>query len=108
MRVLHVDLGRELRGGQHQVLLLLKLLREAGHTSKLLARGPLLDHARSIGLDVVPASLMTLRRLSSEYELVHVHDAKSHTWAAVASRRPFVVARRVAFPVSTSALSAIK
>ncbi len=108
MRVLHVDLGRELRGGQHQVLLLLKVLREAGHTSKLLARGPLLEHARWLGFDAAPASPMTLWRLSSEYELVHVHDAKSHIWAAFASRRPFVVSRRVAFPVSRSALSAMK
>jgi hypothetical protein len=108
VRVLHVDLGRELRGGQHQVLLLLKVLRKDGHMCRLLARGPLLERASALGLDASPASLMTFRRLSSEYELVHVHDAKSHTWAALASRSPFVVSRRVAFPIATSPLAKIK
>lgn len=108
MRVLHLDLGRELRGGQHQVLLLLKVLREAGHTSRLLARGPLLERACELGFDAATASLVRLTQFSSEYELIHVHDAKSHTWAAIASRNPFVVSRRVAFQVSTSALSRIK
>lgn len=107
MHVLHIDLGREMRGGQHQVLLLLKILRSAGHSFTLLARAgsPLFASAEALQFNVQPASLLALRRLSSEYDIVHAHDARSHTWAALVSRRPFVVSRRVAFPVSNSPVS---
>jgi len=107
LHVLHIDLGRELRGGQHQVLLLLKMLRSAGHSFTLLARAgsPLFASAAALQFNVQPASLLALRRLSSEYDLVHAHDARSHTWAALVSRRAFVVSRRVAFSVGASPLS---
>ena len=110
MRVLHIDLGRELRGGQHQVLLLLKTLRGAGHTSTLMAQAdsPLAKSAVELGINVVAGSLFALRKLSSSHEIVHAHDARSHSWAAISSRVPFVVSRRVAFPVSKSVLSKIK
>jgi glycosyltransferase involved in cell wall biosynthesis len=105
-----LDLGRDLRGGQHQVLLLLKTLRKAGHSGSLLARAgsPLFESAAAFAYPVLPASLLTLRRVSAEFDIVHAHDAHAHTWAAIASRRPFVVSRRVAFPVGTSALSTLK
>lgn len=110
MRILHVDLGRELRGGQYQVLLLLRLLRTAGHESILMARadGPLFARASELGFETVRASVWQLRCLSAGFDLVHVHDARAHTWAALAARKRFVVARRVAFPVSRSPLSKIK
>ena len=108
MRILHIDLGRELRGGQHQVLLLLKLLRDGGHTSTLLARPPLLDAAAALGFNASPASPLTLRRLSFRHDVIHAHDARSHTWCAVLSRKPFVVSRRVAFPVGASVMSKLK
>ena len=38
MRILHLDSGREMRGGQWQVLRLLEGLRAAGHDVTLLAR----------------------------------------------------------------------
>ncbi len=107
MHTLHVDLGREMRGGQHQVLLLLKTLRSAGHSFTLLARNgsPLYSAAERENINVRRASLRALRRLSSEHDVVHAHDAKAHTWAAIVSQRPFVVSRRVAFPVDVSLLS---
>jgi hypothetical protein len=42
---------------------------------------------------------------SREFEIVHAHDARSHTLGALFVRRPFVVTRRVAFPVRDSAIS---
>jgi glycosyltransferase involved in cell wall biosynthesis len=101
VRILHIDTGREMRGGQHQVLLLLNGLKEAGHESVLLARadGPLQKAAEAEGFAVHSASLQTVWRHSSAAEMVHAHDAKGHTLAALASRRKFVVSRRVAFPV---------
>lgn len=110
MRILHIDLGRELRGGQHQVLLLLKTLRRAGHDSTLLVRAgsPLGEAAAKLGLAVNSASPYSLQRFSSEHDIVHAHDAASHTWAAILSRKSFVVSRRVAFPLSRSPVSKIK
>jgi hypothetical protein len=40
-----------------------------------------------------------------EADIVHVHDAHSHTLAAIASRRRFVVSRRVGFAVGRSPFS---
>jgi hypothetical protein len=107
LRVLHVDLGKEFRGGQHQVLLLLKALREAGHESTLLVKAdsPIADPAFELGFPVKLASPFALQRFSYQHDVVHAHDAQSHTWAAIVCGRPFVVSRRVAFPVSRSPLS---
>lgn len=99
MRVLHLDTGRTLRGGQRQVLLLLRELAALGLPQALLARGPLLAEARARGFETHPFSLWNLARLAPRFSLLHAHDGRSHTLAAVlALRRPLVVARRVAFP----------
>lgn len=96
-----------MRGGQRQVLLLMKGLQEAGHQSVLLAaeRSPLWDEAKSAGLAAGNAGLLAVWRESQKAELVHAHDAYAHTLAAIASRRKFVVSRRVAFPVRRSIAS---
>jgi hypothetical protein len=103
MKVLHVDSGREMRGGQWQALRLHRALLAAGHQSLLLARegSPLLQAAG----ECEPLRPARLRQLSGDFDLVHAHDARSHTLAALVSKARFVVSRRVAFPVKTSALS---
>jgi hypothetical protein len=103
MKVLHLDSGREMRGGQWQVLRLHQALLAAGHESLLLARegAPLLQAA----LECEALRPARLRQLSGDFDLVHVHDARSHSLAALLSKAPFVVSRRVAFPVKTSPLS---
>ena len=107
MRILHIDTGRQMRGGQRQVLRLLKVLAGAGHECILLARkdAPLRDQADALGVPLHDATLPNVWSLSVKAELVHVHDAHAHTLAALASRSPFVVSRRVAFPVKTSFVS---
>jgi glycosyltransferase involved in cell wall biosynthesis len=102
LRILHIDTGRELRGGQRQVLLLMKGLREAGHESVLLAREntPLWRAAVENDLLVYDVKLRNLRKHSGCADVVHAHDARSHTIAALAVKRAFLVSRRVAFPVS--------
>lgn len=104
MRILHIDTGREMRGGQIQVIMLLNGLRDAGHDCVLLAResAPLWEHARNAGVSTFPANLTELWFRSKNVDLVHAHDARAHTMAAIASRVPFVVSRRVAFPVKRS------
>jgi len=108
MRILHVDTGREMRGGQLQVLLLVRGLRDRGHACKLLARGRLLEAAREEGIDVEEAAVLTVLSRRSWGELVHAHDARAHTLCVLAAARPLVVARRVAFPVRPGFLSRFK
>ncbi|HLY18188.1 MAG TPA: glycosyltransferase family 4 protein [Bryobacteraceae bacterium] len=101
MRVLHIDSGREMRGGQWQALRLIAGLRAEGVDCTLLCRrgSPLWDKARTGRLDVRPLGLWAVHKLSRQADLVHAHDARSHTLAAVLARAPLVVSRRVAFPI---------
>lgn len=96
-----------MRGGQRQVLLLMAGLAEAGHECILLAgaRSPLSQAAVSAGHAVRVAASKELWQSSKQAHIVHAHDARAHTIAAIASRRVFVVSRRVAFPVRRSVAS---
>ena len=100
MRILHLDAGKEMRGGQWQVLRLLEGLTAAGVESTLLARdgAPLFAAARKRGWPVEPLGLARAARLARRHDLVHAHDARTHTTAAIAGGAPLIVARRVAFP----------
>ena len=97
MKIVHLDSGREMRGGQWQVLQLIEALAEAGHEQVLLGRmdAPL---ARRVKIPV--------RSWGSAWrergDVFHAHDARSHTLAALTLRQPLVVARRVAFPVKNA------
>jgi hypothetical protein len=77
----------------------------AGHV--LLARrgSPLLCEALRRGLAARPFSWAALMRESRQADLIHVHDAHSHTCAAVLGGVPIVVSRRVAFPLKRHMLS---
>lgn len=96
-----------MRGGQWQVLRLHRGLMERGHASMLLARdeSPLLAAALRSDLPCDVLSPLGLRGDSRGFDVVHAHDARSHSIAALAARPPLVVSRRVAFPVKNSALS---
>lgn len=104
MRILHLDAGRRMRGGQHQVL---HLLRNLPVESRLLAPkgSPLLEHARLLGYEAGELTWRAVRSESRRFDVVHCHDARSHTLAALWSHAPFVVSRRVAFPVKPGWLS---
>ena len=97
MRTLHVDSGREMRGGQWQALYLVERLTDA----VLLAHvgSPLFEEAARRKLDVRALTFRKLTAAAKQADLVHVHDARSHTLAAIAGVAPLVVSRRVAFPV---------
>ena len=104
MESLHIDLGREMRGGQIQVL---HLLQGIGPGAVLLARAgsPLLKSALERGFDAQPFSLSKLWALSRRANLVHAHDAKSHTYGVLVGHPRLVVSRRVAFAVGQGSLS---
>jgi len=104
MRILHIDSGREMRGGQWQVLRLMEGLCAAGVESRLAARagGTLCAKARECGLPVAPLQFAAVR---APADLVHAHDARAHAWAVALARAPVVVSRRVAFPIGGGVLS---
>ena len=104
MRILHLDAGREMRGGQWQVLRLIEGLAGAGVESTLLARAgaPLAVAARERGWRVEPLGLARAALLARRHDLVHAHDARTHTLGVIARGAPLVVARRVAFPVGSA------
>jgi L-malate glycosyltransferase len=120
MRPLLVDLGRDYRGGQDQALQLAKGLAALGHAPQLITiRGSLLaQRAQSAGISVHPvdkrwrilSAAFAIRKLLSSraIEIVHANEPHALTaaWLARAHRRvPLVAARRVIFPLATSAVS---
>ncbi len=114
LRILHVDSGREWRGGQRQVFLLARGQREQRHEPLVVAAAdaPLLHRLRSAGLaasavrmraDWDVAAARRIRNLIRTWrpDVVHAHDARAHALSlgALLGQRdiPLVVTRRVAF-----------
>jgi glycosyltransferase involved in cell wall biosynthesis len=89
-----------MRGGQWQALYLIRGLIAAGHRVRLLAPAgsALMKAAEAQKVDVHSLGISGLVQAVAGVDLVHVHDARSHTLALLA-RRPLVVSRRVAFPI---------
>lgn len=100
MRILHVDTGRELRGGQIQALLLVRGLLAAGHDCRIYAPPGSPLHAQ----DLPTAPLSSLRRHASGASLLHAHDSRSHSYCLFLGPR-IVVSRRVAFARQPNFLS---
>jgi len=122
VKVLLVDLETEWRGGQNQALLLLKGLREREHEAELVAANgsALGERAESAGLRVhfvsrglfrLPAAQKVRALLrSGGFDLVHANEAHAVTaaWLALwgkSLRVPFVISRRVGYPIGKSALA---
>ena len=106
MRIVHLDTGRELRGGQRQLLLLAQGLADRGHQQVILARkgSALWRECARLGLDARP--LRNLGGEAAQADVVHSHDARAHSLAVLAaSDKPLVVSRRVAFPPGAGMLS---
>jgi glycosyltransferase involved in cell wall biosynthesis len=104
--ILHIDTGKVMRGGQWQAFHLMRGLAAAGHKVRLLAPAAslLLLAAEVEQLDARPLHLAALPAAMRGIDLIHAHDARAHTLAALQSN-PVVVSRRVAFPVRRSMLS---
>ncbi len=124
MKIAQLDTGRDWRGGQGQVWLLMQGLRARGVTSVLHApEGPLAARARAAGfetrpwnprgdLDLAAGAALAAALGRGRPELVHAHSARAHGAGAgaawLAGHRPFVVARRVDFRVGLHAGSRLK
>lgn len=103
MRILHLDAGKEMRGGQWQVLRLIEGLIRRGVQCTLLAQqnSPLFERARQAGITVAPLGIGSTFRLARHQDLIHAHDARSHTLTAWFPGPPVIVARRVAFAIGS-------
>ncbi len=118
LSTLHVDVEPGWRGGQRQVLLLCGGLLRRGHPVTLVVRqgGELAARARREGLSVEEISfrgqwdLVAARKLANLVrghvpEVVGMHSSHSHALGALARlmvgdrRPPFIVTRRVDFPI---------
>jgi glycosyltransferase involved in cell wall biosynthesis len=112
-RILHIDSGHDWRGGQRQVLLLARGLRQRGYEPLVIAaRGsPLVQRLRRAGVATSavamrgPWDLVAARRIRSlvrtwNAQIVHAHDPRAHALALIAlldrPRIPLVVTRRTA------------
>jgi glycosyltransferase involved in cell wall biosynthesis len=130
LKILHVDSGREWRGGQQQVLYLTQGLEERGVVSVVATPqgSPLAQRLRRQNLPVIelppsfpfsPRSIRTIQNLLADrnWNLVHAHTAHAHTQMFLAFRlpppRPFhrpglVVSRRVDFVPARDPLTRLK
>jgi glycosyltransferase involved in cell wall biosynthesis len=120
VKILIVDLDTEWRGGQNQALLMLEGLNARHHIAELVApeKSALGERAAARGVTVHTVSSRTTRISAAlkiaellrsgrepeaqKFDLVHANEAHGVTsaWLARAHRRvPFVVSRRVGFPL---------
>jgi glycosyltransferase involved in cell wall biosynthesis len=111
LKTLHIDLGRQWRGGQAQALLLARGLEAQGHSAALVAvrDSPLAQRAGAAGVRVYAtrraAAPIAIRKLlrGAGFDVVHCHDANGLTAAWLAGARKharLVASRRVAYPLS--------
>ncbi|MEZ4651191.1 MAG: glycosyltransferase family 4 protein [Candidatus Eisenbacteria bacterium] len=119
MKVLHIDTGREWRGGQQQVLYLTRGLEERGVTSVVATPkgSPLFRKLRAQDLPVIeipyhshyaPRTIRSVQRILADrtWNVMHMHTAHAHTLGFLSLKLPpprafqkptFVVSRRVDF-----------
>ncbi|HEY2462009.1 MAG TPA: glycosyltransferase [Candidatus Acidoferrum sp.] len=120
MKPLLVDLETAWRGGQNQAFLLLKGLQSRGHSPELVAaeNSALAERTARIGIPVhtvsrglfrFPASRKIRQLLATNsFDLVHANEAHavSAAWLAQAHRRvPFLISRRVGYPLGQSRIA---
>jgi glycosyltransferase involved in cell wall biosynthesis len=130
LKVLHLDISTEWRGGQQQLLYLTRGLEERGVVSVVAASqgSPLAQRLRRQDLPVLelPATPIFSPKLGRAlhhiladrtWHVLHAHTARAHTLGFLAFRMPpprpfhrpsFVVARRVDFVPSRDPLTRLK
>jgi glycosyltransferase involved in cell wall biosynthesis len=120
MKILHMDLEREWRGGQSQALLTLRGLRERGQEVELLAAqgSPLAKRAAESGITVHQVPRLGLRAWAAgalrgliargRFDLVHLNEPHALTaaWLARTHKRlPLLLSRRIGFPLQKNWVS---
>ena len=123
MKILHIDLGNDMRGGQWQVLYLTSFLSRHSEFPPVVAcpkNAPLGQKLRDHGIEVIdlpsagrwnPISITRLlwARRKQRFALIHTHDARSAALGAMLRRLwgkqvKLIHTRRVSYPVKRSSL----
>jgi len=115
LKILHINTEKTWRGGEQQVLYLVKGLAAKGHTSTIICQpgSPLAERAKREGLSVVEMSMRggfdpfaifeIVRHLKQGYDILHLHTSNAHTLGYFASLlkrgHKVIVTRRVSFPI---------
>jgi len=108
MRVVHLDTGLEMRGGQWQVYYLTRGLVQRGIESIVLAppESELYQRLAGEGLDVEPLTWWRILARGRSASVVHAHTGRAHTLAScLLPGERLVVARRVGFGPKRGPLS---
>lgn len=109
MRILHIDTGMTVRGGQAQLMMLLRGLRTKGHDQTLacpptsqLSKAASAEGFQTLGMDrAYWTAIKTIRPLARTHDIAAAHDSRAQTisFLATAGKRITRVADRlVAFP----------
>lgn len=115
MRILHINTEKTWRGGEQQLLYLIRGLREKGHSSTLVCQpgSPTAVRAEREGFPVKeirmrggfdPFAVFHVAGIMREgYDIIHLHTANAHSLGVLASwfdgRPKIVSSRRVSFPI---------
>ena len=116
--VLHIDFGRQMRGGQWQVFYLARFQKREGYYNPVVAcpkNSPLAKKLEEIGIEVVDISStshwnplacirLALAWRKHKFAIIHTHDAKAAIFGAMLRRfwgdkLRLVHTRRVSYPV---------
>ena len=119
MKILHVDTEKGWRGGEQQLLYLIRGLREKGVECAVACRGgsELERRCREEGFKTVPlkgnqtSDIFRLAVIGKEFNLIHAHSAKAHTVSALSKgfhKRPVVYTRRVDYVPKRNFLTELK
>lgn len=127
MYILHLDLGRTMRGGQWQVFYLARHQQKEGRYLPVVAcpaKSPLLAKLNKIGVETIALpsdkqwNLLTFLRLSlaqhkNKFSIIHTHDSRAASLGAMCHRlwgkkTLLVHTRRVSYPVKGLSLNKYK
>lgn len=118
LKIIHINTEKTWRGGEQQLLYLVKGLKERGHDSLVICQlgSPLEDAMKKAGIEAIPIKMRgemdllaawkigQLLRLN-KYDIMHAHTAHAH-FIGLLSRifgkvKAMVVSRRVDFPIKS-------
>ncbi len=121
LNILHIDLGKQWRGGQHQVLILLKYLRKiCNNFIACFKSSPLYFKIKNLNIPIVELQSQKWKRISDlnklkhliksqNVQIIHTHCAKSLTIGAILKKfNPKVFhihTRRVDFDIKSNIFS---